>query len=387
MSRRRPTDPSLASQTPAVVHKLMAHVLSDDPASAFAAVRRGGLWEYLAAESCDARVGGLVLDRVRQLDLVAPASATRQMQAYADHVAAANAYKISAVQRALARLQLAGIPFLLLKGAALNATVFEPGQRPMTDIDILVPEADANLAERVLANAGCRPGADLVRPDFFPRYYCEREYGTAGTPSVKIDLHCRPFHVLRYGRTVPDGAMWQNAREVKFGELTVQIPGPEEMLIHLAVHCACHGNTELRWLHDIKAWLDRCRDGIDAVRVADKCHRWGLSLPVNRALTKVREVFHTHGSRPSDLLENIISATSTLAGPLARLALAGANLYPISPVLYVLCNALTAPGFRFRLGYLAATLLPDPAHLGQLYSRRHPGWQLAAHAIRLARRA
>ena len=383
MMRRRPTDPSMASQTPADVHPLIARALSDQPLSAFEEIQRNGLWEYVAAESCDGGVGGLLLDRLRQLGIAAPDSATRQMQAYDHHVAAANAYKIESVQRVLARLQMAGVPCLLLKGAALNATVFAPGQRPMTDIDVLIHQADVRLAERVLRNAGCAAGADLVRPDFFPRYYCEREYATRRTPAVKIDLHARPFHVLRYGRTVPDQAMWTDARKARLGELTVQIPGPEEMLIHLAVHSACHGNTALRWLHDIKHWLASYADEIDAARVADKCCRWGLSLPVNRTLRQVCGAFGGH--RQDDLLHGLIRATTRFAGPLDRLALAGANLYPISPPLYVMCNALTAPGIRFRLGYLAATLLPDPSHLAQLYPRRHPGWQLAAHTIRLTR--
>jgi hypothetical protein len=382
MMRRRINDPSQASQTPAAVHPLIARALSHNPRPAFQAIRRNGFWEYVAAESCDAGVGGLLLDRIRELNIEAPASAVRQMQAYRDYVAAANAYKIESVQRVLARLQLAGVPCLLLKGAALNATIYEPGRRPTTDIDVLVHETDARMAERVLGNAGCRPGADLVRPDFFPRYYCEREYATRRTPSVKIDLHCRPFHVLRYGRTVPDRAMWANAREVRFGETTALIPGPEEMLIHLAVHAACHGNTELRWLHDIKAWIERYASEIDAASIADKCRRWGLSLPVHRALRKVRDVFELAGN---EVINTLVTATKTLAGPLDRLALAGANLYPISPPLFVLCNAITAPGIRFRLGYLAATTLPDPAHLAQLYHRRHPGWQIAAHAIRLTR--
>jgi hypothetical protein len=57
--------------------------------------------------------------------------------------------------------------------------------------------------------------------------------------------------------------MWQDVREVRVADLAVQIPGPTEMLIHLAVHSACHGNIQLRWLYDIKRWLERFGDQID----------------------------------------------------------------------------------------------------------------------------
>ncbi len=382
MSRHRPTDPSIASQTPPVVYSLIAQCLSDEASDggysrAIREIQRKGLWEYVAAESCDAGVGAVLLRRLRELNIDVPTSSVRQMAAYADHVRAANAYKVEAVSRVLARLQMVGIDYLLLKGAALNGTVYEQLERPTTDIDVLIHVADAKLADRVLGHAGCRPGADLVREDFYPRYYCEREYFTRGHPRVKIDLHCRPFHVLRYSRTVPEDAMWGDCREVRFGELTARMPGPHEMLVHLAVHAACHGNTQVRWLYDIKLWLDKNGPEIDVQTLGEKCRSWGLSLPVNRALRKVKAMF-----AGACKLDEAIAATSRWAGPLERLALAGAGLYDQSPALHVMCNAATAPGVRFRMGYLAATLLPDAGHLRQIYAGRHAGWQFVAHAIR-----
>jgi hypothetical protein len=381
MRTMRPLDPAIASQTPEIVWPLIAGCLSDDPMPAVEAIRRAGLWEYVAAESCDAQVGAVLLDRLTQSGVELPASAAGQMRAYREHVAAANTYKFGEVGRVLARLRVAKIPFILLKGAALNATVYEPGLRSMTDIDVLIRPGDTAAADRVLRNAGCRPGADLLRADFYPRYYYEREYFTRHTPSVKIDLHCRPFRLLRYARTVPESAMWRDCREVRLGELDVQIPGPEDMLIHLAVHLACHGNSQLRWLYDLRLWLERFGSEIDVTQLADKCRRWQLALPVNRAL---REVERQFGSC-NGVLTALIRATKCIAGPLERLALATAHLGQDAPVLYSVANAITAPGLRFRLGYLSAVLLPEPSHLAQLYPRRHPGWQLAAHSVRAVR--
>jgi hypothetical protein len=275
---------------------------------------------------------------------------------------------------------VAKVPFLLLKGAALNATLYEPGLRPMTDVDVLIHESDTRLADKVLQNAGCETGADLVREDFYPRFYCEREYFTGTHPPVKIDLHCRPFHVLRYARTVPETAMWKDSREVSIGNLTVRVPGPESMLVHLAVHAACHGGTQMRWLFDIKRWLDRFGHEMDLNRLADNCRRWQVALPVHRALEQVREAFGGN-----DLLDRAVEATRGFAGPLQRLALTTAPLHASAPVLHSVCNALAAPGIRFRLGYLAAVLLPGEQHLAQLYPRRHFGWQVAAHAVRTVR--
>lgn len=380
MSRGRPVDPSLASQTPEIVWPLIGRCLSENADDAFREVYRRGLWEYVAAEACDAGVGGLLLRKTIEHRVDVPASAARQMRAYSEHVAAANAYKYEAVRKVLARLQMAKVPFMLLKGAALNATIYDAGLRPMTDVDVLIHTKDAATAHKVLCNAGCRPGADLVREDFYPRFYCEREYFTHTHPAVKIDLHVRPFHVLRYARTVPEQAMWNDCMQVEAAGITANVPGPESMLIHLAVHAACHGGTQLRWLHDIKRWIEKYGTQINVERVAEKCRRWQIALPVHQTLTQAKEVFGG-----SDLLDRAIEATRGFAGPLQRLALAGAPLAADTPVLHVACNALTAPGLRFRMGYLAAVLLPGPGHLAQVYPHRHFGWKVAAHAVRLAR--
>jgi hypothetical protein len=221
--------------------------------------------------------------------------------------------------------------------------------------------------------------------------------------------------------------MWGDCREVCLGDMDVQIPCPEDMLIHLAVHSSCHGNTHLRWLYDIRLWLERFGREINVNRLADKCRRWQLALPVNRALMKVKQVLgascgttikcgtgvspvscgtgvspvfssacdtgaspvHTQARRlchkDNNILDATIRATDMLAGPMERLALAASPIGQDAPVLYTAANVLSTPGIRFRLGYLSAVLLPEPAHLAQLYPRRHPGWQLAAHAVRLSR--
>jgi len=91
-------------------------------------------------------------------------------------------------------LQSRGIPFLVLKGAALNAALYEePGVRAMVDVDVLIRPGDAARVDRVLADAGCVAGAELLRADFFPRYHYEWEYFTPQHPPVKIDLHVRPL--------------------------------------------------------------------------------------------------------------------------------------------------------------------------------------------------
>ncbi len=355
------------ARDPERIDELIGRSLRDDPGPAVRQIERDGLWEYVAARAWQSRVGGMLSHHLGQRQITMPVSAARQLDAYREHVAAANAYNALRVEPVLARLQAERISFLVLKGAALNATVYDdPSIRPMVDLDLLIHPEDAARADRVLRDAGCTPGAELVQQDFFPRYYYESEYFTPDSLPVKIDLHVRPFRPLRYARTVPDDALWDEPMTVEFGQLAVQIPGPQAMLIHLAVHAACHGLKEVRWLYDIQCWLDRFSDQIDVETLAQRCRQWKLELAVRRALEEVRRVFDSSNPFSSRAIERMAGR----AGWFDRLALAQAPRDEDRPVTDVLVNCLCSPGLAFRLGYLKAVLCPDASHLGQLYSRR-----------------
>lgn len=375
MDRRRQT------HSPKRIFSLIAGCLSEDHRSAIRAIEHDRLWEYVAAHACKLQIGGALLATLQDREIEIPASAAGQLQVYREHVIAANDYRVSCTGDTLSRLQADNVPFLLLKGAALNAVLYDqPGVRTMIDVDILIRAPDVDRVDRLLRRCGCSPGADLVRDDFYPRYYYEREYFTCHRPPVKIDLHVRPFRPLRYARTVPDEALWDRPQQTALGNLTVDIPSADNMLIHLAVHAAGHGLSELRWLYDIKMWLDRFGSRIDVKQVAAKCRTWRVALPVLRALERTSTVF---GQSYRDLTEAIRPTART--GLADRLALSHAPRDAERPVTSVLVNLLCTPGLRFRLGYLKAVLFPGRSHMGQLYHRRHPGWLIAAHLVRAAR--
>ncbi len=372
------------TRTPALKRagSLIARCLSGDTREAVQGIEQEGLWEYVVSEACRSEVGGALIRALRSQGLDVPGSAAMQLDAYREHLVAANAYNVSRTAPVLARLQTENVPFLLLKGAALNTVLYDdPGARAMVDLDVLIRPCDADRADGVLTACGCSRGPDLLQENFYPRYHYEREYFTPHRPPVKIDLHGRPFRPLRYARTVPDDALWDKPQRVMYGDLPVAIPGAQDMLIHLAVHAACHGLGELKWLYDLKLWTDRFGEQIDTGALASKCRRWNVALPVQRALERVSEVF----GRPTSALMPVISSVSQPAGFLDRLALSQAPRDADHPAAALLVNVVCTPGLRFRLGYLKAVLFPGRGHLAQLYHRRHPGWTLVAHVVRILR--
>ena len=359
---------------------LIARCLHDT--SAVRAIEREGLWEHVATRACKNRLGGALIHALERHETDVPESASTQLHLYREHIAAKNTYQMSRVTPLLKKLVDANIPFMVLKGAVLNATLYdEPGLRGMTDIDVLIQPEDVERTDRVLTEVGCQRGPDLVREDFYPRFYYEREYFTPSCPEVKIDLHVRPFRPLRYAQTVPDDALWNDPQYVAINGVDIAVPNPVNMLIHLAVHAACHGLAHIRWLYDIERWWDKFRPHIDLSELSDKCQKWGLSLPVERALRKVAATF----PESQDTFSEAIRAVTRPVRFLDRWLLEQAPHDVDRPATALLTNLITTPGLSFKLSYCQAILIPDKNHLAQLYPHRHPGWQLIAHAIRATR--
>lgn len=282
------------------------------------------------------------------------------------------------LERIARRFNRAGVPLMVLKGAAFQLRLYEhPGQRPMDDLDLLVLPRDVARAQSLLTELGCRPGAPLVRPDFFPRFYYEIEYIAGDVFPLKVDVHARPFRPLRYAATLPADAFWQHAEPVRIGTAAVRVPAPDEMLIHLATHASVHGLTRPRWLQEIKLWAEHCAERLDWPRLVATAAAWKLTLPVRYALLRVERDYGAFV--PATIREQLCTAR---VGWRDRLALWHAPRDAAHPVGHVAVNALCAADVRFAASYLRAVCWPSRAHMAEWYGREHPGWVACAHAAR-----
>ncbi len=361
--------------------RLLAAVLSSDPSL----VRlRGAVDGPCSTDQVKAamksRTAGLFLRAIQELSLNIDADRERMLQLQATQTAGENLGSARTFATMAARFNEAEIPFLLLKGAALNLSTYDrPELRPMTDIDILVRPADVPAADQLLMSAGCHAGRPLVRRDFFPRYYYEQEYQIPGPPRCRLELHAHLFRPLRYMQTVPVEGMWDDPIRAKLDGVDVLLPSNENMVIHLAAHSTIHGNVRLLWLYDIFRFVRTHAERIDWRNVQEKATAWSLSPAVYSALSQTADLF-------DDVkLRDRVAGFSRDTTWRDRLVLAQAPRDSAHPLAHIAVNVLTAPGVRFRLGYLWATMFPDREHMGGLYPWRHPGWPACAHLWRLAR--
>lgn len=336
---------------------------------------------------CRAGMAGLLLEHLARYKLPLAespsleAKITTTLQRKALAIAANNMNISGELERLATACEQAHLPVMLLKGAALNLTVYSrPDLRPMSDVDLLVRPEAADEAVGLLVSHGCRRGAALVSDGFFPKYHYEMELMTGSPHPVRIDLHARPFRPLRVSRTMSDDAFWEGARSIRVGTGQAVIARPEIMFIHLTAHAAFHGCSRLLWLYDIKRLVEEHGQAMDWSLVTHRARHWRLSLPVLRAIEQSAELLGP--VCPPFVLDELASDGVSWRD---RLTLRQAPRDAVSPVAHIVVNLLCTPGLRFRMGYLLAHLLPGRAHLADVYPYRHPGWVFCAHAWRSMR--
>ena len=272
----------------------------------------------------------------------------------------------------------AGVRLMVLKGAALNRTLYaKPDERSMADLDLMVCSQDVETAFALLEQLGGLKGEPLVRDDFFPRFHYETEYTIGKIYPVKIDLHVRPFRPLRYAQLVPEDAFWDRAVAVSIGDAQVLVPSEDDMLLHLAVHAAVHAYADRKWLIDIQRWVLARRDTINWERLLATVERWQLALPTHQAFQRVE---HEWGSLfPAPVMRRLSKMRMNWRD---RLALWHAPRDADHSTTHVAVNVACTPGWWFALTYFLAVLFPGKSHMADWYHRRHWGWLPCAHLLR-----
>ncbi len=229
-------------------------------------------WAGVAEQAEAQGMAPLLLHLLRQSGGAPPPRVERVLQGLALQHRAANAVRFGALREVLDGLAGAGIPVLVLKGAALAHLVYpEPGLRPMGDLDLLVPPDVLAPALETLRGLGYRdlppnPGA-LWQAEHRHPPPVRRIAG--GTPVV-IELHTDLF--AQSGERSPDtGDVWADPRPVPLpGGADARTLGHEAMLLHLCWHLVNIRHLadqvvrpRLIWIADIVSYAEQYAEDID----------------------------------------------------------------------------------------------------------------------------
>ena len=216
--------------------------------------------------------------------------------------------------RVIGALKEAGIPVLALKGIVLAYTAYsDPSLRPMSDLDVLVPEGHVAEAVLVLRKLGFHyPDRAIVRRDDCSRLGPEEELAPAlqlGISGVLLEVHSQ-LECSEPALAVPLQEFWSRSTSVVLRGHSVQTLCPEDCLFHLCLHQARHHRFEkgLLPLLDIKVFLESCQDldwdGIAAQSLRCGCATWMyLTLEAARNLVgaAVPSIFLEALPQPRDL--------------------------------------------------------------------------------------
>lgn len=131
-----------------------------------------------------------------------------------------------------------GIPVMLLKGAGLAKTVYDSFvDRPMSDLDILVPAERTTEAWELLRAAGWRmaEGQDLSELYQTHHHHLPPLYDPDGTDTA-VEVH-RQIFPGSHPFALTAETLWVDAVPLP-GRESVVLPSPSHQIIHLAIHYA-----------------------------------------------------------------------------------------------------------------------------------------------------
>ncbi|HXD06600.1 MAG TPA: nucleotidyltransferase family protein [Burkholderiaceae bacterium] len=348
-------------------------------------------WAALPREAVRHGVAPLVHARLqRQPPQDVPACVRQALQVCQLRTGLENLRLLATVATLLRQWQSVGIDVIVLKGAYLAQAVYaQPALRSMGDADLLVRPADLDRAREVLRANGWREDTASAETTLGGGGHQLPRFMLGG---VTVELHWAiededsPF-------TIDGDGLWRRAAPALVGGAPTLALAPEDLLLHLALHCAYgHGwmqfESGLRPLADIAACLRKFGDQIDWWVVTERAHAWRVHPSVWLTLTLVRDLLHV--GAPDAALDRLAPphADRALVDAAVDLLL-GHHYRDLAAQLPVLSRSwLTKRWHRLpRAAHWRAHALPDATALSNAYpsARRAPlaALRFAAHWVDL----
>jgi hypothetical protein len=269
-------------------------------------------WESVPTQAETHGMAPLLYVHLKAAEVQLPRDVKRTLQGLVLRHREINRVRMRVLRDILSTYDDAGIQALVLKGAALAHLVYpEPGLRPMSDLDILVPKAELWRAQRLLAESGF--DAPLPSSRALPHRHLGGATRRTEGLTIHVELHYKlssdyfdhaisymrskiwpksrsstPAHAFRRRhisrarsrqaerrRNAP-ASMWPDDLTVPpqpfvLADLTAHTLGHEDMLSHLCQHLTSHVNVwdfgRLIWVADIVSLAERFVAQIDWKRI------------------------------------------------------------------------------------------------------------------------
>jgi hypothetical protein len=241
-------------------------------------------FEWVAARAVAAMHGVSPL-LSRTLHWRGPAGWMQFLAAQRAHTAKRHARVAELLSRIDHAARAAGVAAVALKGVALHAMgVYAVGDRPMSDIDLLVRPADSERASRVLRSLGFRETIESWKERVFTPIDGRRsaDLGEHSENNIKIELHERICERLPWRMTDASELIFPLRPHPGLNAY----PSKAALMMHLLLHAAGTMPTRtlrLLHLHDIAQLSSRMSDSDwnDVLaRSEPRCRLWWAYPPI-----------------------------------------------------------------------------------------------------------
>jgi len=260
-----------------------------DPSRAMAiraGIERGAwAWDDVRRLAEAERVAPLLHAAVGALGIV-PADLAHVLHRARCATALRNRLLLNELGRCTDALAAAGVPVIVLKGAALAEAVYRDiSLRPMVDVDVLIRQYTLESAARVLKRLGYVPIRKETHPGAVAEYENEIAFRKGGNFPVEIDVHWSlfdsPFHQARADMDW----FWNTSVPLGIAGVATRRLGSEAFLLHLCGHLALHhAGAGLLWEHDVFELLATFGAATDWHMLLSKARAYDLVLPVRTVL-------------------------------------------------------------------------------------------------------
>lgn len=328
----------------------------------------GADWDVLLHAAHRERIAPLVSLALRDQPTVPP-HVRRALRDSRRRTAVRVAQLRRALETALKVLEAAGVPVILLKGAALDCEVWTtPGLRPWSDVDIFVNRHQVADVVHLLKGLGFHPsrmettvGATVAH---------ESELQLIGPGGVILDLHWFLFDSPHY-QSLSEGTattLWGRTRAIDVGGHFARILLPEFQLLHLSGHLVLHHEgDELLWLNDIAELVQRHHAQIDWAVVEAEAQSLDLVIALQRSLTAAADTLAAPVPQP------VLARIRALRPSPSELAIVGRLTDRRRSMAARLWLDLTTMGtWSDRLAFARTRLFPSVTYMKARYQVSHP---------------
>jgi len=219
-----------------------------------------GDWDYFTNLATEHGIAALVWHNLESLGLLNRLPEKNASMLRSSHLLSVtrNAFLLTGAEEVVSLLNRAGIKVVLLKGLALELTLYgNSGFRQMTDIDLLISRYDFLKAREILLENGYD---SLPVKSGFHKPIMEwtgKHLPTLMKNGIPVDIHLELFPGRKNNLT---SKVIETAREVRFEREKAFVPDPGLFFLYLVRHLYFHelnNESQLRLYADLVVMAER----------------------------------------------------------------------------------------------------------------------------------